>query len=455
MTLLNNGYGTTAVATANNFATVSGLIKEFGPEKVVNTINQTSPLIGSGALERTPQKGQELVVTVKPGGIPSVASVGDFGRRPTGQTNPPAKARFVPAMVTGQVRIGTQALQAVLEADTIVEMVDVELEDLASGVARHLGRSLYRNSETPQAVATWSGTAANSTVTINFLDVSMFRPGVAYDFIDTSASLAYVIRCTAVTPAAVGGNSANIAGSVSFINDVVNPATGNVVALGATAVAVDDVFRLRGSTLGFGGSSALIAGQVMNSFVDMSSTSGVFGGLDPATTLGWAGSTSALGGPWNQDTPLGFMARLQNVSGETFTHCLMNPVIGAAHAVFSGAQGNVYGIPLGVTAGRPSGLKADYDKYGSFEQMGTGLKFAGRPVIEDPNCPADIVVLHNKRTAKLGVWREMAPEQKTESGGILWNSEDGMFTQSNFTGSMQLYCTKRNAVGVITGITGA
>jgi hypothetical protein len=49
----------------------------------------------------------------------------------------------------------------------------------------------------------------------------------------------------------------------------------------------------------------------------------------------------------------------------------------------------------------------------------------------------------------------MAPEQKTESGGILWNSEDGMFTQSNFTGSMQLYCTKRNAVGVITGITGA
>jgi hypothetical protein len=333
-------------------------------------------------------------------------------------------------------------------------MLDAKLDASAKSVARHIGRGLYAGAVVPQAVATWSGTAADSTVTINFLDVSLFIPGASYNYVDTSGVLSYTVRCINKVAAVVGANSANVAGSVTFINDVVNPATGAVVALGATAVAVDDIFALRGTYLGFGGNATAIAGKRLNSFDDIAGSGAAlaFGGIAPANLPGWVGQTLALGAAYSHEAALQFDARITQYSGEQFTDALMSPQVAAAHRIQAGAMGAVFGMTIQPTAQRPQPLGARADKYGDVRN--SGLDLAGRPVLIDPNCPQTIVVFHNRDHAKLGVWSEMAPEELTELGGVVVTNRTTLSMDADFTGSYQLYCAKRGAIGVMTGLTG-
>ena len=435
-------------------SSISGIIAEFGPERFVNTINSMSPLVGSGVLEKVEQDGEELVVTADVGESPATTYALDFETRPNGQTTTPVKARFVPTMVTTRVSLGKQAALAKLADKELTKMLDAKLDTSAKSVARHIGRGLYAGQVVPQAVATWSGTAADSTVTIPFLDVSLFIPGASYNFVDTSASLSYTVRCLNKVAAVIGANSANVAGNVTFINDVVNPATGSVTALGATAVDVADIFALRGTFPGFGGSSVAIAGKRLNSFDDIagSGASSTFGGIAPANLPGWVGQTIALGAAYSHEAALQFDARITQYSGEQFTDALMSPQVAAAHRIQAGAMGAVFGMTIQPTAQRPQPLGARADKYGDVRN--SGLDLAGRPVLIDPNCPQTIVVFHNRDHAKLGVWAEMAPEELTELGGVVVTNRATLSMDADFTGSYQLYCAKRGAIGVMTGLTG-
>jgi hypothetical protein len=435
-------------------SSISGIIAEFGPERFVNTINSMSPLVGSGVLEKVEQDGEELVVTADVGESPATTYALDFETRPNGQTTTPVKARFVPTMVTTRVSLGKQAALAKLADKELTKMLDAKLDTSAKSVARHIGRGLYAGQVVPQAVATWSGTAADSTVTIPFLDVSLFIPGASYNFVDTSASLSYTVRCLNKVAAVIGANSANVAGNVTFINDVVNPATGSVTALGATAVDVADIFALRGTFPGFGGSSVAIAGKRLNSFDDIagSGASSTFGGIAPANLPGWVGQTIALGAAYSHEAALQFDARITQYSGEQFTDALMSPQVAAAHRIQAGAMGAVFGMTIQPTAQRPQPLGARADKYGDVRS--SGLDLAGRPVLIDPNCPQTIVVFHNRDHAKLGVWAEMAPEELTELGGVVVTNRATLSMDADFTGSYQLYCAKRGAIGVMTGLTG-
>jgi hypothetical protein len=443
------------MALANvTVASISGIIAEFGPERFVSTINNMSPLIGSGVLEKVEQDGEELTVTADVGESPATTYASDFDNRPNGQTTTPVKARFIPTMVTTRVSLGKQASLAKLADRELTKMLDAKLDASAKSVARHIGRGLYAGAVVPQAVATWSGTAADSTVTISFLDVSLFIPGASYNFVDTSGVLSYTIRCTGKTASAVGANSANVAGTVSFINDVINPATGSVVALGATAVAVDDILALRGTYPGFGGNATAIAGKRLNSFDDIagSGASSSFGGISPANLPGWTGQTIALSAAYSHEAALQFDARITQYSGEQFTDALMSPQVAAAHRIQAGAMGAVFGMTIQPTAQRPQPLGARADKYGDVRN--SGLDLAGRPVLIDPNCPQTIVVFHNRDHAKLGCWSEMAPEELTELGGVVVTNRATLSMDADFTGSYQLYCAKRAAIGVMTGLTG-
>jgi hypothetical protein len=433
---------------------ISGIIAEFGPERFVTTINNMSPLVGSGVLEKVEQDGEELVVTADVGESPATTYALDFETRPNGQTTTPVKARFVPTMVTTRVSLGKQAALAKLADKELTKMLDAKLDTSAKSVARHIGRGLYAGQVVPQAVATWSGTAADSTVTIPFLDVSLFIPGASYNFVDTSASLSYTVRCLSKVAAVIGANSANVAGNVTFINDVINPATGSVVALGATAVDVADIFALRGTFPGFGGNATAIAGKRLNSFDDIagSGASSTFGGIAPANLPGWVGQTIALGAAYSHEAALQFDARITQYSGEQFTDALMSPQVAAAHRIQAGAMGAVFGMTIQPTAQRPQPLGARADKYGDVRT--SGLDLAGRPVLIDPNCPQTIVVFHNRDHAKLGVWAEMAPEELTELGGVVVTNRATLSMDADFTGSYQLYCAKRGAIGVMTGLTG-
>jgi len=433
---------------------ISGIIAEFGPERFVNTINNMSPLIGSGVLEKVEQDGEELTVTADVGESPATTYALDFDNRPNGQTTTPVKARFVPTMVTTRVSLGKQAALGQLADKELTKLLDAKLDASAKSVARHIGRGLYAGAVVPQAVATWSGTAADSTVTISFLDVSLFIPGASYNFVDTSLTFSYTVRCQSKVAAVVGANSANVAGTVTFINDVINPATGAVVALGATAVATDDILALRGTFPGFGGSATAIAGKRLNSFDDIagSGATSSFGGISPANLPGWVGQTIALSAAYSHEAALQFDARITQYSGEQFTDALMSPQVAAAHRIQAGAMGAVFGMSIQPTAQRPQPLGARADKYGDVRS--SGLDLAGRPVLIDPNCPQTIVVFHNRDHAKLGCWSEMAPEELTELGGVVVTNRTTLSMDADFTGSYQLYCAKRGAIGVMTGLTG-
>lgn len=433
---------------------ISGIIAEFGPERFVNTISSMSPLIGSGVLEKVECDGEELVVTADVGESPATTYALDFDNRPNGQTTTPVKARFVPTMVTTRVSLGKQAMLAKLADKDLTKMLDSKLDSSSKSVARHIGRGLYAGNIVPQAVATWSGTAADATVSISFLDVSLFIPGASYNFVDTSLTSSYTIRCISKVAAVVGANSANVAGTVTFINDVISPATGAVVALGATAVAIDDILALRGTFPGFGGTATAIAGKRLNSFDDIagSGASSSFGGIAPANLPGWVGQTLALGAAYSHEAALQFDARITQYSGEQFTDALMSPQVAAAHRIQAGAMGAVFGMTIQPTAQRSQPLGARADKYGDIRN--SGLDLAGRPVLIDPNCPQTIVVFHNRDHAKLGVWSEMSPEELTELGGVVVTNRATLSMDSDFTGSYQLYCAKRGAIGVMTGLTG-
>lgn len=442
------------MATPNvTINTISGILAEFGPEKFVNTVNSTSPLIGSGALEKVPQDGEEIVVPADVGESPATTYAADFGTRPVGQTTTPVKARYVPAIVTSRLSLGKMSALAKMADKQLSEMLDYKLDSLAKSAARHVGRGLYGGQVNPQATFTWSGTAADSTVTVNFLDVSIFREGMAVDYVNATASLSYVVRVLNITPAAVGANSANVAGSVTFINDIINPATNAVVALANTTGLTTDTFALRGTFAGFGGSAVAITGRRLNNYDDIagSGATASFGGIAPASLPGWQGQTLALAAAYSQEAMTQFGMRILQRSGEHFSHVLMNPLVATAHRIQAGSFGAVYGLTAQPTAQRPMTLTASSDKYG--DTRGSGLELGGRPVVVDENCPATIVVFHNKDHVKLGVWQEMEPETLTENGGIVWTNPTTLSIDSHFTGAMQLYVGKRSAIGVVTGLT--
>lgn len=434
-------------------ASLTTLIREFAPDRFEQTINQASPLLGSGVLKQEDAQGAELTPYVVPGAYSSTTWISDFGRRPVGMARAPVKGRVLPANVHVVMSTGQAASLAKLGDDSLAQLFDVNLQEVASDAARHVCRGLFGGSISPQASATWSGTAANSTVSVNFLDISLFKEGMAVDFLDDSASLAYTVRVQSVTPAAVSTSSANVAGTVVFINDVPDPSTGSVVALGATAVATADSFRLRGETAGFGGATTL-TGAAINSFDSMAGSGAAsnFMGITVSTTPGWVGQTLALSAAYSQEAVVGFFQRIHTRSGEVPTHIVMSPQIAAAHAASVGYHGAAFGVTAGISAARPLGVDKMADKFGMLaDGYESGLRLAGKPVLVDPNLQSDRILFHNQKFAKLAVWKKLGPDE--EAGDPILLNRSTFSVDVYFSGSMNLYCTKRNAIGTITGVT--
>lgn len=450
MTITNLGYGG---VTGGSYQALSTLVGEFAANRFESTINNESPILGSKALQQVDTNGEELVVYVTVGGFHATAWVQDFARLPEGGSFTPTKGRAVPSNVVSVMKMGRAADLAKLGDEGMSSLFDATLQLIAEDAARHVGRGLYGGSIAPQAGTTWDTTAANGVATVNFLDVSIFKPGAAYDYIDASLSLAYVVRCTGVTPAAVGANSENVAGSVSFINDVVNPATGSVTALGDTAIATGDSFQLRGTTAGFGGSSTAITGNALTSYADITSTSSTLMGIAPASVAGWVGSQRDLSAAYSQEAALAFAMRIRQTSGQYFTHVFTSPQIAAAHASSSGIQGSGFGFATGITAARPSPVDKSMDKYAGMENYwDTGLRLGGKPVIADPNCPATQLIFHNSDKCKLAVWKKLGPDN--EAGDPIFVDRDRFTVSAQFSGSMQLYTSDRNAIGRMFNVTG-
>ncbi len=413
--------------------------------------------MGSGALEvDEDQDGGEWTHEVFVGAHQATQFVADGGNRPKGSAFTPLKARQLPILVTSTFSMGLAASMAKLSDSKLSKLFSASLDAVAEDCARHLVRGILGGSISPQAGTTFDTTAANGVATINFLDISLFRPGASYDFDDLSSGKTYVLRCTAVLPAAVGANSVNIAGSASFINDVVDPGSAAVpTALTDTTVAVGDIFRLRGNSTGFGATTSTTFSTAILSFDDLAgagATTKVVHGLDPATVKSWIGHTQAMSAAaYSQEAVLAVMMRVQTYGGKMPTHMIYSPQLAAAHAASPGVHGAVFGVSsLAISAETPRNIDQTSDKYGHMsEGRDSGLRIGGKPIIIEPNQPATMVTGHNKDNVKLACWKKMSPEMEGENS--LFVNRTTASVESYITGLYALTVKKRQTVMTMTG----
>lgn len=445
MAIKTVGFGGTGTSS---YATLGSLIAEFAPERYENAINQAAPLIGSGALKKEKVDGEEWTHTLFGGAGHSTMVIRDAGRLPTGHAYEPTKLREQPANVVSVLKMGRRAAKAKLSDARLAEYFDSALEESSDDCGRVLARQLHGAAENPQAGTTWSGTAADSTATVSFNDISMFRPGAAYDFVDASSSKSYVVRCTGVTPSAVGSFTDAVSGTVDFINDVPDPVDDAVEALTDTTIATGDTFRIRGETAGFGGASTTIDTALVN-FSDMAGT-GTLHGTAASAYAGWAGNTKALSAAYSQEAVVQFMGRMHTIGGAIPDVVVMHPQVAAAHMANTGQQAAVWGLTAGISAARPMDVQASADKFGNIFENG-GLRVGGARIVQDPNCPATVIVIFNSQKTKLAVWDEMGPDE--ESGDPMLLGRTFYDVGCQISGAYNLVTHRRNTVGRITGLT--
>lgn len=437
-----------AIAAVTTSA-LTALIAEFAPERFQTAINLASPLYEY--MDKEEVEGKEIEVTLLGGANASTTWVADNGTLPTGHAPTPVIAKALPAFLVSKISMGRGASIAKLSDSQMSSLFDAVLEQAAEHCGQVVGRSLHGGSVAPQAGTTWSATAANATATVNFLDISLFRPGAAYDYLDAT-SVAFVVRCTEVTPATVGANSDNVAGSASFINDVPNPATGSVVALTDTTIAIGDAFRARGETAGFGGALTL-TGSDINSFDDMagSSPGGAFMGVTSAQFAGWRGQNKALSAAYTQEAVVGFLGRAHQQSGVYPNVAVFSPQVVAAHVAATGVHGAAFGQSQALSAARPMNIDKSADKFGNLSERG-GLKVGGADIVQDPNSIATRATFFHKAKTKLAIWKEMGPIE--EAGDPVLVSRTAYTNEAIIEGGLQLYTTKRGSVCILDSITG-
>jgi hypothetical protein len=437
-------------------SSLTQLVAEAGPAYFQVGISNASPALKSKRLKKENVDGEEYAVLLYPGSNHASGFTLDDGLLPVGGSGAPVKARQMPAIFVSQVSMGGAASKMKLSTKQRTKQLDAELKTRAADCGRQINRAIIGGTISPETTNNWSSTAANGTLSANFLDVSMFREGQAVDYVAT-ADKSYVVRVQSVTLAAVGAASANIAGTVVFINDVPNPATGSVVALTAVGTATTDIFALRGTYPGFGGSTSA-QGAAMSSFDSMAGSASKaissLMGQDPSSMgigYNWRANYLNIAGVYSQEAVLAFAARIGTVSDLAPDSALAHPQTCAAHRASGDFHGAFAGVSAALSPGaRPMPLDKSIDKYGK-PYKGSGLSVAGAEIIEDPNCQPGRLILWNSDTTKLAVWEEMGPDEEAGSAELL--DRDRYRRNVQFSGLYNLVTDVRSSIGILDGFT--
>ena len=436
---------------------LGNLVKTFGPKKIYRSVLESSNVIGSGALQQIKANGAEHRVAVSTGGEQSASWISDNELLPEGNSNLHSMGTILPAGLIAQLSIGRLAADMEVSEGEATSLFMSEMDRVANSLARHLGRGLYGTGQAPAANTTWSGTASGSESNVTFTDVSLFKPGAAYEFDDASESKTFVVRCSNVTYGAVSSSSANVAGTVTFVNDIVNPTDGAVVALSNTTISTSDTFRQRGTSplsASFGAASSSTS-QAMVSFDDIAG-SGTLHGI-AGTVAGWTGNSLALSAAYSQEAMLAFMSRITARSGQAPTHVIMHPSLSPVHAAAGISGATAFGLGTGLAgAGARRDVSANFDKYGLdvaniADRARSGLALGGKEILLDVNCPVGRVYFHNKELVKLVEFLPLGPVK--QSGDAKLVSSTKLAYNVQFQGAFNLACTLRSGIGVVTGIT--
>jgi hypothetical protein len=433
---------------------IAGAIKLYVPKKASMLFNTASKVIKSGAVKKLKVSGVEWTATAVPPCTEDVGFGRDYSRWPVGTAVSPVTLRAQPTHILGVLRLGNAASLAKLPTQDASRLVETQLTARLKQMTMHLARGIFGGAGVPFAVVNWTSTAADGEGVYDFMDVTMFKEGASYDLVLGTLSggnqKVVTVRCKQIERMAISTNSANVAGRVTFINDVKDPATNAVIALPAVTAATTDRFYQRGTYPGFGFGPVPVAvpsGDVLNSFTDLAGTASLHG-QTPSTLPGWAGHTQTVATAYNQELPSAFAARIEAASGESPTHYFCSPQLLRAHGASFQTIGAVFGLTAGNSSATPRGIDANVDKYGD----ASGFTLNGKPVIADIMCNASTLVAHNDDHVWLAEYSEIQALQ--QSGDAQLVDRDLVSTSYQLDGQYQLVTDMRSTVGQISGFTG-
>ena len=443
------------------FGNLAELVKEFAPAKYATAVNMAVPVLADNVIKKADPDDSSVLVYGLPDGMSSTTFVEDLGDLPLGIANTPFEGKAIPKPLVSVIRLGRSVSNAKMPDAKKATILDAHLEAGARNTARQLGRGLFGGTVSPDATGIWgTGGGADTTVSLDFEDISLFRVGQAYDYVDVSASKSYVVRCQSVTPKALN-NSANVAGTVVFINDV-KDVSGNVQWINSTnasggteiTVATGDKFALRGTftsssfSAGYAG-TATASGNALTSLDDIcgSGASANIYGIN-ASINNFKGQTVAASAPYSQELVLSFLAQMELYSDMGPNQVVVAPKVAAAHAASAGVHGNSFGIPgtSGLGGFSQKNIDKSMDKYGSAAKM----TVRGLPITVDPNWPAGSIFMFNDTTLKLYQWREMGVVDEEGNGIRVLDDKYGF--QIQIAGECELVAHERRDCGSILGI---
>jgi hypothetical protein len=441
------------------FGNLSGLIKEFAPAKYATAVNMAVPVLADNVIKKADPDSSEVLVYGLPDGMSSTTFVEDLGDLPLGVANTPFEGKAEPKPLISVIRMGRSVANAKMPDAKKATILDAHLEAGARNTARQLGRALFGGVVKPLDSVAWAVPAGltDLEVTGQFADISLFRVGQAVDFVDDSANKSYVVRVKSVVPGAYGSGSANIAGEVTFINDVKDSSGTGQTLTGISTQANTDWFALRGTYTksNFAGGSAGTKTPTDNALKSLddicgSGATGDIYGIDAAAS-NFKGQTvdySAGTTPYSQELVLAFLAQMELYSDMGPNQVVMSPKLAAAHAASAGIHGNNFGIPssggLGGIARKD--VEKSMDKYGTASKM----TVRGLPITVDPNCPATSMFFFNDTTLKLYQWREMGVVDEEGNGIRVLDDKYGF--QIQIAGECELVAHERRDCGSIRGL---
>jgi hypothetical protein len=459
------------------FGNLAELVKEFAPAKYATAVNMAVPVLADNVIKKADPDDSAVLVYGLPDGMSSTTFVEDLGDLPLGVANTPFEGKAEPKPLVSVIRMGRSVSNAKMPDAKKATILDAHLEAGARNTARQLGRALFGGTVSPVSVvdAFASNGAADDTIKLGFDDISLFRVGQAYDFVDVdnngsgTLAKAFVLRCQAIDPIATGGNSANVAGHVTFINDVKDGSLNGQLIVdsgGSTGVVVstgNDLFALRGTysrsnfaTGNHAGSAASAAAlKTNNALTSLDDICGDGALLDiygiNATTSNFKGQKIAAGSvPYSQELVLQSLAQMELYSDLGPNQVVMSPKLAAAHAASAGTHGAGFGIPASTGAlggiGRKD-VEKSMDKYGAAAKM----TVRGLPITVDPNCPAGKIFMFNDTTLKLYQWREMGVVDEEGNGIRVLDDKYGF--QIQIAGECELVAHERRDCGSISGLT--
>jgi hypothetical protein len=469
------------------FGALAELVKEFAPAKYATAVNMAVPVLADNVIKKADPDDSAVLVYGLPDGMSSTTFVEDLGDLPLGVANTPFEGKAEPKPLISVIRMGRSIANAKMPDAKKATILDAHLEAGARNTARQLGRALFGGTVSPASVVTAfsAGGAADDEITLQFNDVSLFRVGQSYDFVDVdnggTPKLAnvFVLRCLSVTPTQTSSNSANVAGNVTFINDIKDSSLNGqsiVQNSGAVAVTTSDVFALRGTfsrsnfatgakagTVTYSGAistaadalAALKTGNALTSLDDIcgsGANANIYG--ITASSTNFKGQSVSASAPYSQELVLSFLAQMELYSDMGPNQVVMSPKLAASHAAAVGVHGALLqgSTPAGLpTSGALGGvgrkdIEKSMDKYGSASKM----TVRGLPITVDPNCPAGNIYMFNDTSLKLYQWREMGVVDEEGNGIRVLDDKYGF--QIQIAGECELVAHERRDCGSILGV---